>query len=852
MKTIQKITLLIILLLPLSLFGQGQFTTIGTDFWLGFNNVGTYYELKFVSTSACTVTLDFTDGSVPQRTIDISGAGVTGYVFNINRDVDGYNEMAAVRNTNGKSNKSVRIRSTAPIGIYAINQQSALTDATAVLPVTNYGTKYIAIDGRTMGSQKYLVIAAEDGTTISINGSSNIALDAGQVYAKSSGIDLTGDVITSNKAVAFFNVSEQLRIPLSSTSYTDQAFEQIPPVASWGKEFLAPVTERSSELVRVVASMDETQVFLGDKEFTINTGKFIDTMIVQPLHIKADKPIGVVTYMVGSSYKGGYGDPAISWVPSIDQHMKSASITPFAPLAIPSTSTQLDQHWGQIVVPTDYKDDTKVNGAPLSGGSWFDGPAGSGLSVYNMPFLKESNGWDKSYTFTNEHGLVLLGYGTGSAESYQYLAASSSRKLDAYFSINDLHYEDANLLVPFDCGTPFNFEAVVEYTMNTSASDGYIRWFIDGVEQVDAKNQKVWTLPYMSGGNHEIELRVTDAYNQVETMRTTLDVECSTGLSPQTSTIFEGESATLTIALGSGTTPVDLIFDISAITGTTASTTDYSFPATVKMVKNTSSVTFTVNTSVNNIINEPDRLLKIKASTSGFSDMTASITIKDKSTVTQRTVSISASPISINELPEGVPNVSTVKIALPAGITTTTPIRINLSYAGGTATLNDDYIINKPEATSYIDIPGNQNEVIFTVSAKEDFIIEGDEAIIINATAPIDYTMQTGASNATITIKDKTFGNLYVKQLSGDAAEPSINGKFWIGFNNENITCTQDITVNYTLSGTAKEGIDYEAMAPYKATIPAGSNGVEVEIKIKENFIVEGNKTVNLEITSID
>ena len=858
MKRLTKyILILIVSLSPIIALGQGQFTTIGTDFWLGYNTRGTYYELKFVSTSACTVTLTYRDGTVPQRTISIAGAGVTSYVFNITNN-DGNDEMAAVRNTSGTSNKSVRITSTAPIGVYAINQQSAVTDATAVLPVTNYGTKYIAFDGVTMGSDKhkYLVISPEDGNNIYINGGAAIPLNQGQVYAKLAGTELSGDIITSDKPVAFLMVSHELRIPTSGTSYTDQALEQLPPVSSWGKEFLIPITQRASEFVRVIASMDNTSVVFAGTTYTLDEGESLTGGLIEintPTYVSADKPIGVCTFMVGSGYKGGYGDPSISWVPSINQHMKSATIAPFDPTAIPSSSTQLDAHWGQVIARTANKDDTKVNGEALSGGVWVDGPVESGLSVYNMPFLKANSGWAKSYTFTNEYGLVLLGYGTGSAESYQYLAASSSRKLDAYFTINDIHYEDANLEVPFDCGTAFNFKATIEYDMNLSAPDGYIRWFIDDSEITTAKNQKIWSLPYMSAGNHKITLQVTDEYNQVEKMETTLDVECSTGIDPTSATINEGESVVLTIKLGSGVTPIPAIFNLSAVVPPSdADPLYYSFPPSVTMLANTSSVTFTVNTTINNVINELDKLLRIKASSDEYPDMYAEIIIKDPPIAAQRVISLNANPVTINELPGATPNAATITLAFPTDIKSTTATRINLSYAGSSATYNLDYSLNKTEATSYIDIPANQNSVTFTITAQQDDLIEGDETVMISASpASADYTMSASANKAAVTIKDITHGDIIVKNLN-DASEPSSNGKFWIGFKNENVRCTKNVVVNYVLAGTAIEGDDYQNLAPHKATILAGDNGVNVDVETINNYIVEGLRIVEIKLLSID
>lgn len=60
----------------------------------------------------------------------------------------------------------------------------------------------------------------------------------------------------------------------------------------------------------------------------------------------------------------------------------------------------------------------------------------------------------------------------------------------------------------------------------------------------------------------------------------------------------------------------------------------------------------------------------------------------------------------------------------------------------------------------------------------------------------------------------------------------------------------QDVTVNYTLGGTAVAGEDYTVSGSGSVVVPAGSNTAEITITPTDNGIFEANKTVVVTITS--
>jgi hypothetical protein len=149
------------------------------------------------------------------------------------------------------------------------------------------------------------------------------------------------------------------------------------PVNTWGNNFLVPVSRRGKERVRIVASQNGTtitqtggtiQTGLGAASLSLNAGQFVEletTLTGGGCYISADKPVGVCAYMMGTGYALTYkpGDPALAWVPPIEQTVTGALIAPFAP----SGTTQLTEHYALLVTATTTLGQTTVaigTGAP--------------------------------------------------------------------------------------------------------------------------------------------------------------------------------------------------------------------------------------------------------------------------------------------------------------------------------------------------------------------------------------------------------------------------------------------------------------------------------------------------------
>jgi hypothetical protein len=366
----------------------------------------------------------------------------------------------------------------------------------------------------------YYIVATQNGTDIFENGTPVATnLSVGQVYfgPANSSTDMSGYHITSNNPIAYFSAHDYCNI----NGGGDNFFQQFSPISTWGKNFLVPVTNRELELVRIQASQNGTVVTVssgtimpvvgGQTSYNLNAGEWVELKILladKGCYIQSNNPIQVASYMVGTLYgsqvdnravnPGSYGDESMTIIPPIEQTVKTALIAPFV-------AQNLITHFAMVVTPTATKDSTTVSvsgAAPvpitsLGGGVWYDNPS-SGMSFYSGPLAANAN---TSYLFENKAGLIAFAYGYGTAISYYYQAGSAMRTLDAAFYVNDVHDEELGDTV--FCSQSFQLSAELQGDLSTQP--GFLKWYINGVEETAAQDLTTWnkTLP---GGAYQIKM----------------------------------------------------------------------------------------------------------------------------------------------------------------------------------------------------------------------------------------------------------------------------------------------------------------------------------------------------------
>ncbi|WP_185096823.1 Calx-beta domain-containing protein [Chitinophaga barathri] len=321
-----------------------------------------------------------------------------------------------------------------------------------------------------------------------------------------------------------------------------------------------------------------------------------------------------------------------------------------------------------------------------------------------------------------------------------------------------------------------------------------------------------------------------------------------------------GTNGLFTISLPANVTSVEPITVTYTVAGTAGINTDYTaLSGSVIIPAGDNSVTVPVSVLPDQIIENIETvILTLTGGTSASFNFAASATNKtatvditdDENTATNRMVSV----VKSSDGAEGSSSFFGFRLRLPAGITSSENITVNYTVTG-TAVKGADY-----NGLSTAHFSGTATIVAGTISAitgtvVDDQIIEGTETVVITlnsvSSPSFAFTIDPAAGNATanITDNDNTTANRTLSVTkAGDAAEPSTNNVFNINLP-AGITATEDITVNYTIGGTATAGADYVALGG-TATIAAGQNGVSVPVTVSDDQLIENTETVILTITN--
>ncbi|HEY5910543.1 MAG TPA: Calx-beta domain-containing protein [Verrucomicrobiae bacterium] len=155
----------------------------------------------------------------------------------------------------------------------------------------------------------------------------------------------------------------------------------------------------------------------------------------------------------------------------------------------------------------------------------------------------------------------------------------------------------------------------------------------------------------------------------------------------------------------------------------------------------------------------------------------------------------------------------------------------------GTAIPGGDYVA-LPEFITFAD---GQGAVTLPVTALDDNLIEGEETVILSLTQQDTYRVSYPGS-ATVLVQDND-QRVQVDASDFIAAEPGRDpGEFTftrLG------TTNGDLRVDFTISGTAINGVDFVAISNW-VTIPAGHYSATLPIQVLDDLLVEGPETITV------
>ena len=393
---------------------------------------------------------------------------------------------------------------------------------------------------------------------------------------------------------------------------------------------------------------------------------------------------------------------------------------------------------------------------------------------------------------------------------------------------------------------------------NTQASTGDVT--ITAVDnEVDAANKTVTVSATATGGNTLVQapgnqtLTITDDDTRgitVSKMTLTLDEEDNTATMDA-----DEHQDTYTVVLdsepsgGTGTVMIEVASGDTNIAGVA--------PATLTFTDSNWNVaqTVTVTAVLDGIDNPNDRRTAAITHT-----VTATGTDYDGATARGVTVTVNDDDgpptLSINS-----PSVTEVDSGATATLTFTVQLKpadgsgntVTVDYADtgdGTATSGGTDYANLASGTLTF-APGETSKSV-AVTVSGDDIDESDETVVVRLSSPSNATLTGGATTldgtGTITDNDPTptvsiADAAAVSEGKVAAPDPPNNMTFAVTLS---AMSGLDVTVPYTLSGTATAGTDYTEPDPRSVTIAAGTMRADIEIPVAGDEVDEENETITV------
>ncbi|MES2708303.1 MAG: Calx-beta domain-containing protein [Verrucomicrobiota bacterium] len=161
----------------------------------------------------------------------------------------------------------------------------------------------------------------------------------------------------------------------------------------------------------------------------------------------------------------------------------------------------------------------------------------------------------------------------------------------------------------------------------------------------------------------------------------------------------------------------------------------------------------------------------------------------------------------------------------------------------GSALPGTDYIA----LTGEITIPAGSASAPVTVTPYDDDLGEPEDQSVVLSLTTFNNAYSLGAAySATVSIRDNDDQPVVSVRAGTTPAEPSTAGTFLfraIG------SATGNVSVKYTVSGTATAGTDYTALSGTVSVPANGSNDVTVNIPVRNDTVAEPTETIIVTIT---
>ncbi|MEP7277010.1 MAG: PKD domain-containing protein [Bacteroidota bacterium] len=462
-----------------------DFTNKGKDFWIGYGNHVRMFGQISAGTPAEQMQLYITSDQGTTGNVAIPGIGfsidfsvVANQITTINipRTAGLFNE--------GLSNLGIHVTADKPVVVYSFIYVGSVSGATLCLPTTTLGKQYYSVNYTQVSNESnsysyFFAIATDTGTTtiaitpsqtsnggLQANTTTTFNLSQGQIYQVLSSSDLTGSVIQSVssatggcKKIAVFCGSGKISIGCGSAGTSDNLYQQMYPVSTWGKNYITVPSINAADpngqtnFYRIYASDPSAAVTLNGAALNFAGSPYYEFNNKQANFIQSDKAILVAQYFTtqGCSGNKGKGDPEMIYLNPIEQTISSVTLHSMQP----ATGTNITEHYINAVVPNIPAaiNSFKIDGALVA--SFTPVPQNSNYAYTQVAVTKGT------HNITCDSGFNAIAYGFGNAESYGYSAGTNLKDLYQFISVNNKY---AIVNFPATCkNTPMAFSMTFPY-----------------------------------------------------------------------------------------------------------------------------------------------------------------------------------------------------------------------------------------------------------------------------------------------------------------------------------------------------------------------------------------------------
>ena len=245
--------------------------------------------------------------------------------------------------------------------------------------------------------------------------------------------DLTGTKVESNKPLSVYSGHTCGHIPTDKDG-CDFVGEQIPPVASWGNEFLVQsFYSRQSYILKLIGSQNDTNIDITCADgshytLSLQEGSVLNQTISETsCYINSTSPILVAQFVLGYSAHTNYspGDPAMTIIPPLHQYANNVTSFPIMSLFPASVFVNL------VVLAANDSSQIQLNGTvlpSLTSSSWkrYNSSVG-GSYVLNSTMLEVADNGDindigeiRVWSNNSNDKILAMVYGLGRLIGFSY------------------------------------------------------------------------------------------------------------------------------------------------------------------------------------------------------------------------------------------------------------------------------------------------------------------------------------------------------------------------------------------------------------------------------------------------